>query len=100
MPQPSTQRPILDSFLPFAPISDEQTPREMIPAGECDQLGLPVPGGRTNGQSAPFGADEILAPLNHATAVTVNGSHEPAVIDQVVGRTPMGLNGNGFGHVN
>jgi hypothetical protein len=100
MPQPSTQRPILDSFLPqFAPISDEQTPREMIPAGESD-VGLPVHGGRTNGHSAAFEADEFFGALGHASAGALNGTADNPAVDQDIAPTPTGVNGNGAGHVN
>lgn len=101
MPQPSTQQPILDSFLPqFAAISGEQTPREMIPDGEVDDLGTPVHGGRINGHSAVFDADDFVDPLDHASAGARNGIAEPPVLDQVVAPAPADLNGNGFGHVN
>jgi hypothetical protein len=104
MPQPSTQRPILDSFLPqFAATSDEQTSREIIPAGERDDLGHPALGGRTNGHfaafDAAFEAEEFVGPLGHASAGTPNGTPDNPVIDQAVAPTP-GANGNGFSHVN
>ncbi len=101
MPQPSTQRPILDSFLPqFAAISDEQTPRDMIPRGESDDLHQPVLGARTNGHSAAFEADEFFGALAHASAGTLNGTADNPVVDQAIAPTPTGVNGNGFGHVN
>jgi hypothetical protein len=101
MPQPSTQRPILDSFLPqFAATSVEQTSREMIPDGEVDDLGTPVHGGRINGHSAVFDADDLVDPLDQASAGARNGIAEPHVLDHAVGPVPADLNGNGFGHVN
>jgi hypothetical protein len=101
MPQPSTQQAILDSFLPqFAAISGEQTPREMVSPGEGDDLGTPVHGGRINGHSAVFDADDFVDPLDHAGASARNGIADPHVLDHAVAPAPTDLNGNGLGHVN